>query len=66
MCFSVLLSLVMAEVIIITKLTAEMKEHPQMLHDIPRFGWRMVSDITTTQQPAYVIELPHSLTNLLL
>ena len=66
MCFSVLPSLVMAEVIIITKLTAEMKENPQMLNDIPRLGWRMVSDINNTQQTAYEIELTDALTNQLL
>ena len=58
--------LISAEGIKVTRLTAEMKENPEMLNEVPRLGWRMVSNQNETHQTAYEIELSDALNNAIL
>ena len=49
--------LISAKGIKITRLTAEMKDNPTMLNEVPRLGWQMTSDENGTRQTAYEIDI---------
>ena len=61
-CLLVFPWLISAKGIIVTRLTAEMKDNPALLAELPRLGWQMSSSDFFRQQTAYEIELADLLT----
>ena len=61
-CLVVFPWLISAKGIKITRLTAEMKDNPTMLNEVPRLGWQMTSEENGTRQTAYEIDIRDGLT----